>query len=129
MFTVHNFAIRRKILEIVITFLFGLSVGVIGVKILCQFNLLDLNPKQYVYVDVEKVINSVNESLAKQAETRNISETQVNDKLMVAKNKFNFLLKNYTQKHNAVVFSSSKVIAGATDITEYFTNGVLVELK
>jgi hypothetical protein len=129
MFMVPNFVIRRKVLEIIITFLFGLSVGVIGIKILCQFNLLDLNTKQYVYVDVEKVINSVNESLVKQAETGNISETQVSDKLMLAKNKFNFLLKNYTQNHNAVVFSSSKVIAGANDITEYFTKGILVEIK
>lgn len=129
MFMVHNFVIRRKVFEIIITFLFGLSIGVIGIKMLCQFNLLNLNPKQYVYVDVERVINSVNESLAKQTETKNISELQVNDKLILAKNKFNFLLKNYMQKHNAVVFSSNKVIAGATDITEYFTTEILVEIK
>lgn len=129
MFMVHNFVIRRKVFEIIITFLFGLSVGVVGIKMLCQFNLLNLNPKQYAYVDVERVINSVNESLAKQTEEKSISGPQVGDKLIVAKNKFNFLLKNYTQKHNAVVFSSSKVIAGATDITEYFTKEILVEIK
>ncbi len=129
MFMVHNFVIKRKVFEIIITFLFGLSVGVIGIKMLCQFNLLDLNPKQYVYVDVERVINSVNESLAKQAETKSISELQVSGKLILAKNKFNLLLKNYTQEHNAVVFSSSKVIAGATDITEYFSKEILVEIK
>jgi len=129
MFMVHNFIIRRKVFEIIITFLFGLSVGVIGIKLLCQFNLLDLNPKQYVYVDVERVINSVNESLAKQTEEKSISGPQVSDKLILAKNKFNFLLKNYTQKYNAIVFSSSKVIAGATDISEYFTKEILVEIK
>jgi hypothetical protein len=39
------------------------------------------------------------------------------------------LLSDYINKHNAVIFSSVKAIAGAKDETEYFIEHVLGKVK
>lgn len=127
MFTVRN--AYSKMLQFVATFLAGLSIGIALVKLLCLFNIINLNSKQYVYVDIEKVIVSVNGILKQQIEEEQLTEAQISDKLILAKDKFNLLLNSYVKDHNAVVFSSTKVIAGAEDITKYFTDEILVGIK
>ena len=129
MFTVYNIFLKYRILQFLGTFLFGLSMGVALVKLLCLFNVIDLNPKQYVYVDIEKIIMEVNKTITKQLDAKQLNEAQIHDKLVLAKNKFNILLNNYVAEHNAIVFSSSKVIAGADNVTEYFLNQTLGGIK
>lgn len=118
-----------KLVQLLGTFSFGLSMGIAIVKLLCLFNLIDLNQKQYVYVDIEKVITSVNRSITKQVEKKQITDNQVTENLSLAKNKFNHLLASYIKQHNAVIFSSSKVIAGADNITDYFIGQTLEDIK
>ena len=131
MYTACNNFIKqnKRIMQLFGTFVFGLSLGIAIVTFLCLFNVIDLNLKQYVYIDMEKVIESVNRSLTKQVEAKKISEDEISAKLMLAKNKFNLLLKGYVQQHNAIVFSSHKVIAGANEMTEYFAQETLEGLK
>tara|TARA_B110000503_G_C6878296_1_gene301588 strand:+ start:223 stop:612 length:390 start_codon:yes stop_codon:yes gene_type:complete len=120
---------QSRLLQILGSFITGLSIGVAIITLLCSLNVIDLNPKQYAYIDVEKVIASVNESLNTQTEKNKISESEVSDKLILAKNKFDLLLKDYVKQHNAIIFSSVKAIAGAKDETEYFVEKILLELK
>lgn len=111
------------------TFLFGVSNGIVIIKLLCMFNILDFNPKLYVYVDVEQVITAVNKEVTQQIEAQKITDEIVSAKLELARNKFNQILKTYVKEHNAIVFSSSKVIAGADNVTEYFIEQTLKGLK
>jgi len=111
------------------SFMAGLSMGVGIITILCSLNAINLNPKQYVYVDIEKVIESVNKSLSEQTQTNKISEEEVRSKLTFAKHRFDSLLKNYADENNAIIFSTTKVIAGASNATEYFINQTLVGIK
>lgn len=129
MFTVYNIFLKYRILQFLGTFLFGLSMGVALVKLLCLFNMIDLNSKHYVYVDIERIIMEVNKTITKQLDAKQLNEAQIHDKLVLAKNKFNILLNNYVAEHNAIVFSSSKVIAGADNVTEYFLNKTLEGIK
>ncbi len=115
--------------EMVCIFLLGLLLGAGGLSLLCQFNLINLNSKQYAYVDVEKVIESVNKSLNDQTEAEKLTVNQADDKINKAKEKFNILLVSYSLEHNAVVFSSTKVIAGANNVTEYFIEEILEVIK
>ena len=96
---------QSRLLQILGSFITGLSIGVTIITLLCSLNVIDLNPKQYAYIDVEKVIASVNESLNTQTEKNKISESEVSDKLILAKNKFDLLLKDYVKQHNAIIFS------------------------
>ncbi len=126
----NNFIINnQRIVQLFGTFLFGLSVGIALVKLLCLFNVIDLNPKKYVYVDIEKVISSVNKTITQQIEVKQITDDQVSTKLGLARTKFGYILDNYAKNHNAIVFSSSKVISGATNETEYFIDKTLEGIK
>ena len=126
----NNFIINnQRIVQLFGTFLFGLSVGIALVKLLCLFNVIDLNPKKYVYVDIEKVISSVNKTITQQIEVKQITDDQVSTKLGLARTKFGYILDNYAKHHNAIVFSSSKVISGATNETEYFIDKTLEGIK
>lgn len=120
---------NSKLLQTFGSFVFGLSTGVAVINLLCCFNVLDLNPKKYVYINVEKVIASVNSSLSMQTDKKNISEQEVSEKLTLAKHRFDSLLSDYIKQHNAVIFSSVKAIAGAKDETEYFIEHVLGKVK
>lgn len=120
---------NSKLLQIFGSFLFGLSMGIALINLLCCLSVLDLNPKKYVYINVEKVIASVNSSLGTQTDAQNISEKEVSEKLTLAKHRFDILLSDYIKQHNAVIFSSVKAIAGARDETEYFIEHVLDEVK
>lgn len=115
--------------EKVCIFLVGLFLGAGILSLLCQFNLINFNSKQYAYVDVERVIESVNKSLNDQTKMEKLTVNQASDKLNIAKGKFDILLVNYSTEHNAVVFSSTKVIAGANNVTEYFIKEVLEVIK
>lgn len=118
-----------RFIQMLGTFLFGVSNGMVIIKLLCMFNILDFNPKQYVYVDVEQVITAVNNEVTQQIEAQKITDEIVSAKLELARNKFNQILKTYAKEHNAIVFSSSKVIAGADNVTEYFIEQTLKGLK
>lgn len=124
-----NTRIMQPTREIICIFLLGLLLGAGGLSLLCQFNLVNLNSKQYAYVDVERVIESVNKSLNDQTEAEKLTVNQANDKLNIAKEKFNILLVSYSLKHNAVVFSSTKAIAGANNVTGYFIEEILEAIK
>ncbi len=131
MYMVYNAFIKqhKKLLQFFGTFLSGLLIGIALVNLLCLFNIMDLNQKRYVYVDIAKVIESVNKTINKQVEDKRISDDQVTSKLFSAKTKFNQLLDSYIKEHNAIVFSSIKVIAGANDVTEYFIKKTEEEIK
>lgn len=107
----------------------GILIGIGSLVLLDQFHIVELSSKQYAYVDVEKVINSVNQSITVQTEEKHLSETQINDKINIAKTEFNILLKNYAAKHNAIIFSANKVIAGSDNVTDYFTTKILEVIK
>lgn len=124
-----NTRIIQPTREIICIFLLGFLLGVGGLSLLCQFNLVNLNSKQYAYVDVERVIESVNKSLNDQTEAEKLTVNQANDKLNIAKEKFNILLVSYSLEHDAVVFSSTKAIAGANNVTEYFIEEILEAIK
>ena len=131
MYMVYNNFIRShsKLLQILGSFLFGISMGMAIINLLCLFNVIDLNPKQYVYIDVEKIIKSVNNSLNETTDTNNLNEKEVSKKLTLAKKKFDLLLSDYIKKHNAIIFSSIKAIAGAKDKTEYFIEQILEDAE
>ena len=131
MYMAWNRLVKRhpRNLQLLGTFLFGLSMGVAIIKLLCLFNFVDFSRKQYVYVDMVKVIESVNSTITKQVEDKQITDEQVTAKLSLAKGKFNHLLASYVKERNAVIFSSSKVIAGADNITEYFIEQTLIGIK
>lgn len=103
----------------------GFVTATILLTLLSRFNLIELSGKEYAFVNMEKIILSVNEELT-QAE---LSNDEVTKKLSSTKEHFDSLLKNYSKKNNAVVFSSQKVIAGAKDITDYFNVKLLDKLK
>ena len=124
-----NARIIQPTREIICIFLLGLLLGAGSLSLLCQFNLVNLNSKQYAYVDVERVIESVNKSLNDQTEADKLTVNQANDKLNIAKEKFNILLVSYSLEHDAVVFSSTKAIAGANNVTGYFIEEILEAIK
>lgn len=68
--------------------------------------------KEYVYVDVEAVIGSIGRELADAKDPE--------EAIKVHKGHFQEILEKYRLKHNAIIFSSPKPIAGAIDITEHF---------
>lgn len=107
----------------------GMLMGILVILLLSFSNAINLNSKEYVYVDVEKVISSVNNEISRQIKEKKITDNDVSAKLVLAKNKFDQSLGAYVKKHNAIVFSSSKVIAGAIDLTEYFTKQTLEGLE
>lgn len=127
----YNNIIRAhsKSLQILGSFISGLVAGSAMITLLCFFGLFELNSKQYAYIDVEKVIASVNESLSTEKDIEKISEKEVSEKLIQAKNKFDLLLSEYVKEHNAIIFSSVKAIAGANDETNYFVEQMLKEIK
>lgn len=131
MFMAYNtfFKNNIKFIQILASFLFGVSITIIVVKLLCMFNIVNLNPKQYVYVDVEQVISAVNNEITEQIKSQQIADEIVSTKLELARNKFNQVLETYAKDHNAIVFSSSRVIAGADNVTELFIEQTLKELK
>lgn len=100
--------------------LVGFLLGITCMIALAQSNVIVLFAKQYAYVDVERVINEVNNDLLDQIKSNKIDDTEVEVKLTKAKTRFDNLLANYTRSHNTVVFSSTKVISGAEEITDYF---------
>lgn len=131
MFMAYNtfFKNNIKFIQILASFIFGVSITIIVVKLLCMFNIVNLNPKQYVYVDVEQVISAVNNEITEQIKSQQIADEIVSAKLELARNKFNQVLETYAKDHNAIVFSSSRVIAGADNVTELFIEQTLKELK
>jgi hypothetical protein len=120
---------NTRFMQILGSFLFGISMTLSVIKLLCILNVIDINPKQYAYVDIEKIIESVNNSLSEQTQTKKISEEEVSAKLTLAKHKFDSLLKKYAHEHNAIIFSTTKAIAGASNETEYFLKQTLEEIK
>lgn len=120
---------NNKSLQIIVATILGIFIGIVGIYILSEFNFINLNSKKYVYVNIEKVIESVNQELAKQIENKKISETEFEDKLILAKTRFDMFKDEYTKKNNAVIFSSTKVIAGASNITELFIVKILAGIK
>ena len=131
MFMVYNKFIQRypNGLQFFGTLIFGFLTGIAVIKLLCMYNIVDLNSKKYVYVDIEKIIGSVNVTLKQQIEEKKINDDQINDKLLLAKNRFDLLLDNYVLANNAIIISSSKVIAGANDITGEFLKQTLEVIK
>ena len=131
MYMVYNNFIKAhgKLFQILGSFFVGLLLGLAIISLLSCFNVIDLNPKQYAYIDVEKVIESVNNSLNDQTKTNNISENEVREKLTLAKNKFDSLLKDYVRQHNAIIFTSVKAIAGVKNETDYFIEQMLMDIK
>lgn len=113
-------AILNKNTLIILAILVGFLLGIISIIVLVRSNVIDLTAKQYVYVDVERVISEVNNDLLEQIKNNQIDDQEVGNRLSKAKTKFDNLLANYTKKNNAVVFSANKVISGTKDITEYF---------
>ena len=103
----------------------GFVTATILLTIFSRFNLIELSGKEYAFVNMEKIILSVNEELTK----AELSNDEVTKKLSFTKEHFDSLLKIYSNKNNAVVFSSQKVIAGAKDITDYFNVKLLDKLK
>lgn len=112
--------IHKSKLLIIPAILIGFLLGIVSIVVLIRSNTIELSSKQYVYVDVEKVINEVNNNLLEQIKANKIEDKEVETKLLKAKEKFDRLLKNYAKNHNAIVISGNKVISGAKDITEYF---------
>lgn len=107
----------------------GLILGILVTHFFYAFNMGDIAQKKHVYVDVEQIISSVNKNLSQQLEANQIKENQINEKLVKAKNQFNIILDNYAIQHNAIILSSHKVIAGAENVTAYFTDEILAGLK
>lgn len=122
-----EFILKRN-MHIIYSLIVGFFLGIGILFLLVQFNALNLSAKHYVYVDVDKVINEVNDKLFEQIKTNKIDDKKVEEKLLKAKNQFNNLLKQYAIEHNAIVFSTNKVIAGAENVTEYFITN-LKEIK
>lgn len=114
----------KKELQLPLATLVGFLLGAMCMMMLVQSNVIDLSAKQYVYVNVEKVISEINNDLIEQITSNKIDDKEVEDRLNKAKTRFDNLLENYISKHNAVVFSSNKVISGAKDITDYFISNL-----
>ena len=72
--------------------------------------------KRPVYVDAERVIRHVVDELQK----NNTSYDDMEKAVQESRSKFAQELKNYSQRHNAIIFSSPKALEGAEDVTEYF---------
>lgn len=114
----------HKELQIPLAILFGILIGIMCMLVLSHSNVIDLSTKHYVYVDVERIISEVNDDLLEQIKNNKIDDKVVEVKLAKSKAKFDNLSEIYTKTHNAVVFSSTKVISGAEDITEYFISEI-----
>jgi sugar-specific transcriptional regulator TrmB len=97
----------------IIAVICGALIGIILTVTLSHLNVVNLSAKEYAYIDMERVINEVNDRLAKQ----NVEGEQLTSKLKQAKEKFSAFTQGYSKKNNAIIFSSVKVIAGAKDIT------------
>lgn len=91
-----------------------LIYGVIGLIIGALIVICYLQPKEYVYVDVETIIGEIHRKL----KISDISDQDLNHKIQQAKKQFQYEINNYAKQHNAIVMSSPKAIVGAKDITD-----------
>ena len=107
----------------------GLSLGILFMYLMVVLNVVRPERIKYVYVDVEQIISVVNQSLNQKIEAQNISENQIDGKLVRAKAQFDLILEDYSLKNNAIVISSHKVIAGAENITKQISNEILARIK
>ena len=72
--------------------------------------------KKAVYVDAERVIHHV----IRELKNNNVREEEMEKAVLESKSKFDKELKDYSQSHNAIIFSSPKALAGAENVTDYF---------
>lgn len=107
----------------------GLSIGILFMYLMVVLNVVKPESTKYAYVDVEKIISVINESLNQEIEAKRISENQIDEKLVRAKTQFDIILEEYSLKNNSIIISSHKVIAGADNITKQITNEILARIK
>ena len=105
---------RYLIIVAVFAFIFGMIFEYFFSP-LWTMETLDSN-KAYVYVDAERVIRHVVDELQK----NNTSDDEMEKAVQDSRSKFAQELKDYSQSHNAIIFSSPKALEGAEDVTEYF---------
>jgi type-F conjugative transfer system protein TrbI len=102
-------------------FMAGLLAGGLVLYVLASTGLIRLYTPHYAYVDIEKVIASLNKTL----QEADFSVEEANKKIAEAKHIFQEQLDAYRKEHHAIIFSSPKVIAGAQDITSLMLNTLL----
>lgn len=103
----------------------GLVTGIFITLAASYFGIINLNKKQYLYVEMDKLVSLVDLNLKKQ----NLEPSAFETKLNLAKSKFTDEISKFSQKHNAVIFTTLKPIAGAKNKTDYFTKIVLEGVK
>ena len=97
--------------------IFGLIIGLI---------LSPLYKKsEFVYVNMDRVIAAVVEEVGKGGEIKDANI--IRKKIMSYREEFGKEIENYSKKHEVIIFSSPKPIAGAVDKTDYFLKKVLVK--
>ncbi len=129
MFMENKTKVLSKLNRDITIFGCGLSIGILLMYFMVALNVIKPERMKYVYVDVEQIIASVNQNLSQKLEAKQITEEQIDEKLIAAKTQFNIILDEYSIKNNAIVISSHKVIAGAQNVTEYFAAEILAGIK
>jgi hypothetical protein len=108
----------------IIGFFIGVIV-IILVFIVYSFQYRQDSPERvYTYVSIDRVIATINQEMAK----KSLERAEMAEIVGRAKGLFEREVKEYSVRNNAVVFSSVRVIAGASDITEEIAKKVVKEL-
>lgn len=88
--------------------------AIMGCIVICALERTVHKNKQYVYVDVGKVVSSVVRAVSAE------NPTNMQGLIDVYKVKFRDLLAQYAKEHHVIVFSSPKPVSGAEDVTDWF---------
>lgn len=77
--------------------------------------------KAYVYVDVNRVMRAIVDSL----DAENLSADELNAQIDSHRRKFQELLSDYSASDNVMIIAKPKVISGAPDKTDFFIEKLL----
>ena len=92
--------------------LFYFAIGAL-VAALISFKII--TRPNFVYVNVEKVIQEIAGKINK-----DLLKEKIEEEIVRHKKDFEAEIINYSKEHQVIVFSSPKPIAGATDVTDHF---------
>lgn len=105
----------------------GLVIGIVTAGLLAMLLVWQLPKpqKKYGYVDVRAVMQLIFTDL----KDRNMQQKDMKRMIEEQREYFIFLLEDYSEKNNYVLFSAPKPIGGADDITDLFLKQMQISLE
>ncbi|MEY3106607.1 MAG: hypothetical protein RIT35_773 [Pseudomonadota bacterium] len=107
-----------------INFSLGLTLGVGLTMLTITMFHPSLLSKQYAYIDMKYVISSVNKVLDSQV----LEKAQRDERIEVARAAFITEVDSYSKRHNVVIVSTCKSVAGTIDITDIIVPRIVAKV-